>query len=374
MKIGIDAREIQNGVITGIGRSLSNFIHYFGENDIRHKLILFSDKALPFVFPENVKPVILDSAHTVYWDQVRLPNALKKWGIDLFYSPYYKIPIATSVPVMSQILDLMYLVFPDYKNELGMWRRIYYALFGRLCAYKSVSIVTDSQHAKDDIVRCWQINPQKIEVIHLGLGSRYQPVRDLDCLTQVRQRLNLPDKFILYLGNFKPHKNVTALVDAFAQIATHHQDYHLVLAGACDKHVKGLKEYVTARNLTRRVVFTDMIRESDCPEAILSMAEVFVFPTLYEGFGLPPLEAMACGTPVVASNATAVPEVVGDAGILVNPRDINAMGNAIASLLRDPQKRELLSQKGLRRADNFREETTAGKLYQHIIGFLENLI
>jgi len=371
MQLGLDAREIRNGVITGIGRSLSNFIHYFGENDSRHKLVLFSDKTLPLDLPGNVHQVVINSAPTFYWDQVLLPKALKESRIDLFYSPYYKIPIATSIPVISQILDLMYLVFPAYKRALGLRGRIYYVLFGRLCAHKSVSIVTDSQCAKEDIVRCWKINPQKIEVIHLGLGRRYRPVRNSNCLKQVKQRFGLPDKFILYLGNFKPHKNVAALIEAFAQIAANYPDYHLVLAGSCDKHAEDLKGYIAAHNISRRVVFTDTVRESDYPEAILSMAEIFVFPTLYEGFGLPPLEAMACGTPVIASNTTAVPEVVGDAGLLVYPRDINALANAIAELLKDPQKRESLSQKGLERAESFREEYTAGKLYQYIIGFLE---
>jgi len=123
--------------------------------------------------------------------------------------------------------------------------------------------------------------------------------------------------------------------------------------------------------LKDKVKFTDTIREQDFPEALLSLADLFVFPTLYEGFGLPPLEAMACGTPVVASNLTSVPEVIGDAGILVNPLDIGELSSAISYLIENTEKRDLYSKKGLKRARRFREKDTAGKLYEHLISLLE---
>jgi len=145
----------------------------------------------------------------------------------------------------------------------------------------------------------------------------------------------------------------------------------LVLAGPLDAHGQAIQAQVEAAGLAGDVIFTGAIREEDQPEALLSMAELFVFPSLYEGFGIPPLEAMACGVAVVASNRTAIPEVVGDAGLSVDPLDIRALEEAIASLLGDELLRERYALMGLKRAEGFRTEQTAGKLYKHIIEIME---
>jgi glycosyltransferase involved in cell wall biosynthesis len=373
MKIGIDTREIQNGVVTGIGRSLANLINYFIKVDTRHTLILFSEKNLPINLNNKVRQVTLNKCHTIIWDQKKLPKALNKHGVDLFYSPYYKIPLFTNVPTVSQILDLMFVLHPQYKKNLNLSQKFYYNFFGKAFARKSVSIITDSKHAKNDIIRQWKVNPKKIIVIPLGLAGRYKPVKDKNLLKQVRSKLNLPQKYILYLGNFKPHKNVSALIQAYKVIENKFPDYKLVLAGTLDKHGTKTKDYAAQQGLKNKVIFTDTVREKDYPEAIISMADVFVFPTLYEGFGLPPLEAMACGTPVVASNITSVPEVVGNAGILVNPLNIEELSEAISDLLRSPKKQMFYSEKGLKRAKIFSEKNTTGKLYEHIISVLEEV-
>jgi len=373
MRIGIDTREIQNGVITGIGRSLANLINYFIKYDTQHTLILFSEKSLPINSNNKVRQVNLKKCSTFIWDQMKLLKALKKHAIDLFYSPYYKIPLFSDVPSVSQILDLMFLIHPPYKKNLNLGQKIYYTVFGKVFARKSISIITDSQHAKNDIIKQWKVNPQKIIVIPLGLADRYKPVTDKNLLKRVRSKLNLPQNYILYLGNFKPHKNVSSLIQAYKVIETKFPEYKLVLAGTLDKHGIKIKNYAAQQGLKNKVLFTDTVREKDFPEAMISMADLFVFPTLYEGFGLPPLEAMACGTPVVASNLTSIPEVLGDAGILVNPMDIGELAEAISDLLKDSEKRAKYSKNGLKRAKKFREKDTTGKLYEHIISILEEI-
>ncbi|MBW2346204.1 MAG: glycosyltransferase family 4 protein [Deltaproteobacteria bacterium] len=207
------------------------------------------------------------------------------------------------------------------------------------------------------------IDPKKIAVIPLGVGDQYMPVKDTDLLARIRKDLGLPDKYVLYLGNFKPHKNVESLIGAFRKIAGGFPEYKLVLAGPLDGHGRRIQDLVSKQGLMGRVVFTGIIREKDHPEALLSMADLFVFPTLYEGFGLPPLEAMACGTPVITSNLTAVPEVIG----------VNEMGKAIADLLQDPEKRVKYSLKGLERSRIFSEDKTSGRIYWHIITLLEGI-
>ena len=371
MRIGVDAREIQNGVITGIGRSLANFIEYFSKIEKEHKLILFSEKKFPINFSDNIRQIIINNSPTFFWDQLRLRHALKANGIDLFYSPYYKVPLLTDIPVVNQILDLMFVVFQPYRKNLGMSKKLYYATLGKTFAKKSISIITDSEHAKQDIIRIWNIDHKKIKVIPLGLAVRYKPVNDLNLLNRVKKIFRLPDKFILYLGNFKAHKNVSSLVKAFQRIEKYFPEYKLVLAGSLDKHGKLIKNMVLEKNLVDRVLFTDTVKENDFPEALYSLADVFVFPSLYEGFGLPPLEAMACGTPVIASNLTSVPEVVGDSGVLVNPLDVEALSNALIDLIEHPMKRAFYIKKGLERVKCFSEKDTAGKLYNHIISLLE---
>ena len=372
MRLGLDAREISGGLRTGIGRSLANFIRYFGDTDARHTLILFAADEPPLTLPENIEFVRVKSAPTPYWDQILLPQAIKNSRIDLFYSPYYKIPLAARAPVVSQIFDLMFLDFPVYKQSLTLWQKTYYALFGRLCAARSISIITDSQHAKHAIIRLWKVMPQKISVIQPGLANRFQPVTDRSRLRHVQQKFGLPDKYILYFGNFKPHKNVDTLIEAFALISARFKDHYLVLAGHLANHRGRLNAKLAAHHLNQRVVLTGPVEESDGPEALLTLAEIFVFPSLYEGFGLPPLEAMACGTPVVAANATSLPEVLGDAALLVDAANPRELAHAMALLLQDAGMRKALSLKGLARVAVFRQAHTTAKLYQHLIQLLEN--
>ncbi len=371
MRLGVDAREIQDGVVTGIGRSLANFIAYFVAHDSAHELILFAETKPPTPCSSRCRVVIIPPGPTFLWDQWKLPLRLKREGIDLFYSPYYKVPLFSSIPAIGQILDLMYLVFPPYVRALGPWGRLYYAAVGQACARKAIAIVTDSEHARGDIVRLWGVRPEKIAVIPLGLADLYRPVTDEAVRQAVRQRFGLPERYILYLGNFKPHKNVVSLVRAFANARRALEGCKLVLAGPLDAYGQAMKSQVEAAGLAEDVVFTGAFHEEDRPEALLSMAELFVFPSLYEGFGIPPLEAMACGTAVVASDRTAIPEVVGEAALSVDPLDIQALEGAIVSLLADEGLRKRYALKGLKRAEGFRAEQTAGRLYRHLVGVME---
>jgi glycosyltransferase involved in cell wall biosynthesis len=371
VRLGVDAREIQDGVVTGIGRSLANFISYFAAHESNHELVLFAEKKLPIPINSPCREAIIPCGITFHWDQWRLCRHLEMNRIDLFYSPYYKLPLLSRIPAINQVLDLMYLVFPSYLRELGILGRIYYATIGRACAHKAINIITDSEHAKRDIVRLWGIKPDKIAVIPLGLADRYSPVKDKERFAQVIKKFALPERYLLYLGNFKPHKNVVSLVRAFAMIKEEIKDLKLVLAGPLDSHGENLRRQVKDLGLDKDVVFTGMIREDDLPEVILSLADIFVFPSLYEGFGIPPLEAMACGTPVVTSNLTAIPEVVGEAGLLVNPLNIDELARAILSLLNNRDLHGRYAEMGLARAKQFHSEQTAGRLYRHIIHLLE---
>jgi len=367
-RIGIDAREIQYGVITGIGRSLINLIKYFETYDSENELVLFSEAPIPISLKKNIrrteKPF---GGPTIIWDQIVLPVLIKKANVDLLYSPYYKAPLFTSTPVVTQVLDLMYLVFKPYRKELGILGRLYYNTIGRAFSIRAVNVITDSEHAKNDIVRLWKIKPSKIQVFPLGCADRYKPVKDQNQKEATRKKYDLPPNYILYLGNFKPHKNVKIIVAAYEHLHTKFPKHGLVLAGPLDRHGRAIQNLVKKKAIADQVTFTDTIRESDRPEVIYSMADIFICTTLYEGFGLPPLEAMACGTPVIASNTTAVPEVVGNAGVLIDPNNLAAITQATTELLQDSAKREAYSEAGLKRAKLFSEKRTAEMVYKHLL-------
>lgn len=140
----------------------------------------------------------IPSGPTFFWDQWKLPRQLKRERIDLFYSPYYKLPLLSSIPTVNQVLDLTYLVSPPYVRAPGIFGRLYYATIGRACALKAIEVITDSDHAKEDIIRLWRIRPEKIVVIPLSVADRYTPVTEGEVCARVRERFGLPERYILY--------------------------------------------------------------------------------------------------------------------------------------------------------------------------------
>lgn len=366
MRLGIDAREIQDGVFTGIGRPLMNFLKYFADQKDKNDCILFSEKKLPFKENARIQHRIIPHCPSFFWDQVRLPREIREDKIDLFYSPYYKIPLSAPCPAVSAILDLMYLVFDEYRRELGVWRRGYYATFGRLFARRSTKIFTCSEFSKRDIIKIYDIPTSKIEVIPLSVSDMYHPEKNQKSIAEMKDRYGIHSRYLLYLGNFKSHKNVEGIIKAFKNVVVEHRDLVLVLAGPKTHGYEQLVTSIHEIGLKNRVIFTGKITESDKPHLLYSGAEIFVFPSFYEGFGIPPLEAMACGTPVVASNTTSIPEVVKDAGFLVDPYHPDDIAQAIRRILNTPSLRQVLVEKGLRYAEEYQEEKISKRFYEFL--------
>ena len=230
-------------------------------------------------------------------------------------------------------------------------------------------VVTDSHYSRTEIQRHLGLPEAKIRVLPIGVGPSYKPTNDPGKLDSVRQRYELKKPFLFYVGNFKPHKNVGALIQAYAALdLSFRSTYELVLGGRRDRCVGELEGLAEQLGVGNEVRFVGQIDEEDLPH-FYSAAELFVFPSLFEGFGLPPLEAMACGTAVVCSNRTSLPEVVGDAGRLVDPSDVETMCAAIEALLRDQSSRRELVRRGLKRAAEFRSEV----VFARHLELLENV-
>lgn len=363
MKIGIDAREIQDGVFTGIGRPLANFLEYFSKLDNGDECILFSNKRVSLDFGPRVKNVVIKEGPTFFWDQVKLPVAIKNEGIDIFYSPYYKLPLLASCKIVSSIADLMYLRFEEYRRRLGIGKRFYYMTLGRCFAHRAQRVITDSRHSKKDITKFFNISEKKIAIIPLGVNKIYNRQKDEIKIKKTRQKYSINKRYILFVGNFKPHKNVKTLIFAFKKVVDELTDLQLVFVAPLEHTYEQLQSLIKELSLQDKVIFTGKITNLYELKSLYDGAGLFVLISLYEGFGLPAAEAMACGVPVIASKSTSLPEVVAAAGILVDPLNIEEIANAVLGLLENQQTCIELIRKGRERARLFSQDRIAKKTY-----------
>ena len=363
MKIGIDIRELEKGRMTGIGRFLRNFITYASRERPTHQFLLYGNqRSETELAGDNVILRIREEGLTQWWDQVLLPTMANDDGVDVFFSPYIKGPIRVRCPLVVTIHDLMDLVFPEYGGG-----RLSTALFKTMATRvgrRADLILADSQYSASDIARLLGLEQTKIQVLPIGLEERYRPLDDSRELDEVKKRYGIDAPYIYYLGNFKPHKNVQALIGAYARLETGLRDrFTLVIGGREDRWFSERQNLVAKLGVADRVRFIGQVDEADMP-GLYSGAELFVFPSIYEGFGLPPLEAMACGTPVLCSNRTSLPEVVGDAGRIVDPEDRVAFTRALADLLGSPDELDRLAKAGLAQAHLFRADAICERQMQ----------
>jgi glycosyltransferase involved in cell wall biosynthesis len=212
-------------------------------------------------------------------------------------------------------------------------------------------IISISHHTKYDMLKHFKIPEDKIKVIHLAANECYKPLKE-DEIYKINEKYSLNHPYILYVGGLEPKKNIPTLLKAFYKLKKHDVNHKLVITGEKRWNYKSIFETIDKLNLQKEVIFTGYIPDEDLP-ALYNAADLFVYPSLYEGFGLPPLEAMACGTPVITSNTSSLPEVVGDAGIMVNPYDIDELTNKMYKVLTNEGLTEELSKKGLERAKLF---------------------
>jgi len=291
----------------------------------------------------------------------RLDFGLDRWlpDCDLFHATEHLLPRLKGVRTVLTVHDLIFLLFPQYHLPLNKW---FLNRFMPIFVRRADAIIAVSQCTKDDLIRHYAVPPEKITVIYEGVDARFQPVTDPDALARVRARHGLPERYILYVGTIEPRKNLTTLLEAYAALIRNRKskigNRKLVIVGRKGWLYKDFFRRLRELGLEGEVIFPGFVPDEDLP-ALYSAAELFVFPSLYEGFGLPPLEAMACGTPIITSNASSLPEVVGEAGIMVEPRDVRGLVEAMERVLTDEGKRREMRGKGLRQAAGFSWERAA---------------
>jgi glycosyltransferase involved in cell wall biosynthesis len=366
MIIGIDAREIQNGVFTGIGKALNNFLNYFQRLVDEHRIVLFSDKPLLVIYGSRITSVVYASSGiTVYWDQIVLLKLIKKYQIELFYSPYYKVPLLVSIPVVSTIFDLMYIYYPTKWKGNSLFSRWYYRIVGGIMVKKTDEIFTCSNYSKSEILQFYKIPDSKVTVIHLGLSDEYHNT-DTASIAAVKRKFGVVSPYILYTGNFKPHKNVALLIESFTVVQKKIPGLQLVLAGNKDHYFALLNEQIRKSSAGTAIVTTGLVSLDD-QIALYSGASVFVFPSLYEGFGYPPLEAMACGTPLVSSGGTSLDEIIGDAAVRCNPLSVGDIAQKVYTVLNDAELRKKCIERGYAQVKNFSNEKYCSEFYAMLL-------
>lgn len=359
MKIGIDATFIGSEKPTGLAIYTRNIVNELIK--LHSDLVLWAADSSGFVLPQNrVLPVLEEFAFLgqkrfivrPFWMETAFPALIKKEQVDILFSTVPGGMYSCPVPHVVTVHDLTPLALPgDAPKSVRLNYR--YRLGGIL--ERSDAIIADSEWTKSDICHFYSIPPEKIKVIPLGYDRiLFRPQNDLSAL----DAYGLGNKpYLLAVGSTKPRKNLLRLTKSFGMMRN--QTHLLVLAGLHNVEVKKqiLKE---AKNfgVEDRVVFLDYVKEDDLP-VLYSGATLFCYPSLYEGFGLPVLEAMACGTPVVASNATSIPEVAGQAAILVDPKDCEEIATAMDSILNDSDCRSTLRAAGLDRVTCFSWEKAA---------------
>ena len=353
MKIAIDARKWRD---YGIGTYVRNVVRHLAQIDRETTYLLFcnpADESALRDLAENFVPVVDSSAGYSLREHVSLPLKLRSLGAELLHSPHYVRPLFCTIPSVVTIHDCIHLLFPQYLPNRMAFR---YARFVMGSAIRNSSIVfTVSEASRADILRFYpSTDPSKVHVVPNAIDAELlvdpgEAERD-----RVRERYQIRGRFVLFAGNVKPHKNLERLIRAFARVRCQegNEDLRLVLIGDDVSRYASLRRTADEAGVRQEVRFFGFVPHETLA-ALYRMATVFAFPSLYEGFGLPPLEAMACGTPVVTSRISSLPEVVGDGALLVDPYNEDDIAQGIARLLDDQDLRARLVERGLERAASY---------------------
>ncbi len=368
MNIGINALFLQTPA-SGSGQYLLHLLKELKEVDQQNDYLLLGARPLArqqeLPFPYQVHPVPapaqrIENIAKLTWEQFTCPTAARKANVDLLHVPSFAPPLFPRTPTVVTIHDVIPLRLPAYRA--GKKVEAYMRLVAQ-AAHKATLIITVSQHAKQDMIDALHLPAERIRVTYEAAGDEYIPITDPETLAKVRARYGIGERYIFYLGGLDQRKNVPQLVRAFAHLYKQldQPDLQLFISGNPTKQKGPLfpdpRPVADELGVSDRIIYR-FVEDEDKP-AVYSGASLFVFPSLYEGFGLDPLEAMSCGAPVVCSNRTSLPEVVGDAAISVDPADTSSLVEAMRSVLSDSALANDLRARSLQRAAQFNWRKTA---------------
>lgn len=363
MQIGIDASRALSAAPTGTeGYSYHLIRALLRALPPDHQIRLYFRRPPPLDFPGADLRVIPCPR---LWTHLRLSWEMACHPPDVLFVPAHVLPPIRPRVTLVTVHDLGYLAFPEAHP---LRQRLYLDGSTRWNVHAATHVLADSQATRDAILQAYHVAPDKITVVYPGYDAALKPVREPQALAEVRARYGISGDYVLAIGRIQPRKNLTRLVNAFAQLLPQYPDLTLVLAGPTGWLAEPLLAHVRARGLARRVLFPGYVAEAD-KAALISGARVFAFPSLYEGFGFPALEAQACETPLLASNTTSLPEVAGEGALLVDPLDEDAITQGMFRLLADNDLRQTLVARGRANLGRFSWEKAAERVLQLVESF-----
>jgi glycosyltransferase involved in cell wall biosynthesis len=350
MKMALDLSIQDTPWLTGVERTQRSILRALTEIDRENEYLLLSRRPiqLPFELPKNFRLVDLSPQKPGYlWRERLLPTLLARENVDVYHSPVSAIPVSGSFGKIATIHEVPWL---ERHRAVEPARRVWLFLNVRYAR----RIIAVSERTRANILRLYPDAKEKVVVVHHGVDARFKPSVDGEAREAALHPLGMPDlPYLLFVGVPRKKKCLDVLLAAFARIPSDVRgDTQLVLAGVRNPKESGLESKTKELGITDRVRFPGYVSDDDLVR-LYQHATALVFPSRFEGFGLPPLEAMACGTPVITSTGGAIPEVVGDAALLVQPRDVQQLANAIGRVLGNEKLRASLRRRGLERVQNF---------------------
>lgn len=359
MKVGIDAHMVGHSE-GGNETYIYNLVNALAEIDRQNKYVIFvTDNNVARNWRINNPNFIFDTVFSLNLFRLgfQFLGKVKKHQLDLMHFTYH-LPLLCPCKIVLTIHDIGFMKFPYFLSRKNKYLM---PIIGKWSAQKSNAIITISDNSKKDIQRFYHITEKMIHIAHGACSEKFFNIEKTN-LSKVKAKYRIGRDYVLFLGNIEPRKNLMILIRGFSKIINQYSldDYDLVIGGKPWRLESKLLEEIQKLGINDHVVFIGRVEDSDLP-SIYALAKLFVFPSIYEGFGLPPLEAMACGIPVITSNTSSLPEVVSDAGILVDPYDVEGWASAIYNVLTNHKLRKKMITKGLERTKSFSWEYTARK-------------
>jgi len=361
MRIGIDSRAAKWYRGTGIGNYCYQLIHSFNEIDNYNDYSLFVPQNcnldIPFKKNFHVKSIVQENQNN-FWNEVNIPNTLTDKNMDIYHVPQNGIglPSNKDCPFVITLHDVIPYKMPETVGE--QYLKIFKEKLPDIIPLCD-GIITVSQYSKQDIIEAFNFPSEKIYVTYLASEDIYKPYDKGLSKFIIKKNYSIEGDYILYIGGFSPRKNILGLIESFSLLLPKlSKNMKLVIAGSKGKSYDIYKKRTQELHIEDKVIFPGFISMNHIP-FMYNACELFVYPSFYEGFGLPPIEAMACGVPVIASNVTSIPEILGDSTLLVNPHDVNDLCEKMYTVLIDNTIRQSLITKGLKKASTLTWEHTA---------------
>lgn len=369
MRIAVNTRLLLKNKLEGIGWYTLETLSRIVKSHPEHEFYFLFDRpySQEFIFAENVHPIVINppTRHPILWYlwfEHRIPRVLKKLEVDLFLSPDGFLSLSNNTPSIAVIHDIN---FKHHPKDLKYLHRIFYNYFFKKYAQKADRIITVSDFSKTDICNSYQIDPSKIDVTLNGVNNNFHPI-GLDQQIVVRKKYSEGKDYFLFVGALHPRKNISRLLQAFDEFKKNTKSSNkLLIVGAKMWWNKTLQTSFEEMKHKNDVIFTGRKSPEELNQLYAS-ALAFCFVPYFEGFGIPIVEAMKCACPVITSNITAMPEIAGDAALLVDPFDTNEITQAMIKLNGNNELRSELSARGQMHAQHFNWNTTAQTLWESI--------